>query len=431
MSAAKTLILLAALLVALAGSALMSAAAAASAMLTRVRARRLAEAGIPGANALERMIERPSRVAASSALVLAVAYSGVAAVSAWALQGVYTGAPRWLDVAAGVLVSTGVVYVFGEILPRTLAVADPETVGLAAARSATRVTALVYPISRLLSIGWRWIAATMSGGAVPEVPWVDAEELAAHPADEEAENGTEESEEDFFENVTGFREKVVREIMVPRPDMVCLEDTASVDEALAIVREHGFSRLPVYHDTVDDVRGVLYAKDLLLRLGDGRAGISIAQLARPAFYVPETKSVEELLLEMRNRTHIAIVADEYGGTAGMVTIEDILEEIVGEIFDEYDRAVPLVEELGDDRYRVAARLSIDDLNERFGTALELEADSVGGLFTELAGRIPHAGESIEIEGLRLTVEALEGARITSLIVEPSQAGDDTRRGDDD
>jgi putative hemolysin len=431
MTVAKTLILLAALVVGLAGSSLMSAAAAASTLLTRTRARRLADAGSRGAAALEHMIERPSHLAAAAALVLAVSYTGIAAVLAWALESIYSGAPHWVDAAAAVIVAAILVYLFGETLPRTLAVSNPETVGLAAAPWATRVTALVYPVARLLSGGWRWVAATISGEAAPEVPWVDAEELAAHPADEEADDSGEEPEEDFFENVTGFREKVVREIMVPRPDMVCLEDTATVDEALAAVRENGFSRLPVYHDTFDDVRGVLYAKDLLLRLGEGRAGISIVELARPAFFVPETKSVEELLLEMRNRTHIAIVADEYGGTAGLVTIEDILEEIVGEIFDEYDLAVALVQELGDERFRVDARLGIDDMNELFGTALELEADTVGGLFTELAGRIPEAGESIEIEGLRLTVESLEGARITSLIVEPAPAGDDTRKGDDD
>lgn len=430
MTAAKTLILLAALVVGLAGSSLMSAAAAASTLLSRSRARRLAEAGSRGASALERMIERPSRVAAAAALMLAATYTGIAAVGAWALEGVYTGAPHWLDVAASVVIAAVVVYVFGETLPRTLAVANPEAVGLAAAPWATRVTAVAYPVARVLSAGWRWVAATISGEAAPDVPWVDAEELAAHPADQQAEAAGEEPEEDIIDNVTGFREKVVREIMVPRPDMVCLEDTADVAEALAVVREHGFSRLPVFHDTVDDVRGVLYAKDLLLRLGQGRAGISIVELARPAFFVPETKSVEELLLEMRDRTHIAIVADEYGGTAGLVTIEDILEEIVGEIFDEYDKAVPLIQELGDERYRVDARLGIDDMNELFGTALEPEADTVGGLFTELAGRIPEAGESIVIEGLRLTVDGLEGARITSITVEPAPAGDDTRRGEE-
>src|SRR5450759_1122135 len=167
MTAAKTLILLAALVVGLAGSSLMSAAAAASTLLTRGRARRLADAGSRGAAALERMIERPSRVAAAAALVLAVSYTGI----------------------AGVFIAAVVVYLFGETLPRSLAVANPETVGLAAAPWATRVTALVYPEARLLSAGWRWVAATISGEAAPEVPWVDAEELAAHPADEEAEAG--------------------------------------------------------------------------------------------------------------------------------------------------------------------------------------------------------------------------------------------------
>jgi len=154
------------------------------------------------------------------------------------------------------------------------------------------------------------------------------------------------------------------------------------------------------------------------------AGVMPATIVRPAYFVPETKLVEELLMEMRTRTHIAIVADEYGGTAGLVTIEDLLEEIVGEIFDEYDSAVPLVVEAEDGSLLVDARLPIDDLNERFDTAMELEADTVGGLFTEVAGHIPVVGESVDIEGLRLTVEELQGTRIMKLTVRPAAAASD-------
>ncbi len=146
---------------------------------------------------------------------------------------------------------------------------------------------------------------------------------------------------------------------------------------------------------------------------------SIAGLARAPYFVPETKPVQELLLEMRTRTHIAIVADEYGGTAGIVTLEDLLEEIVGDISDEYDREEPLLTQLSPERYRVDARLPVDELNELFGTDIDTEADSVGGLFTEVAGRIPEVGESLTIEGLRVTVEVLEGTRIRQLSVEPA------------
>ena len=134
--------------------------------------------------------------------------------------------------------------------------------------------------------------------------------------------------------------------------------------------------------------------------------------------MPETKPVEELLREMRRRTHIAIVADEYGGTAGLVTIEDLLEEIVGEIYDEYDPQVTMVSVAGDGRFHIDARLAVDELDERFGTALDVDADTAGGLFTEVAGHIPKVGESIEVQGILLTVEAMEGNRVRQLIVEP-------------
>jgi CBS domain containing-hemolysin-like protein len=201
--------------------------------------------------------------------------------------------------------------------------------------------------------------------------------------------------------------------------MSSLPDTATCTEAVRLVAKTGYSRLPVYHDTVDDVRGVLYAKDLLSAVANGGSDRLAVELARSPYFVPETKPVEELLVEMRERTHIAIVADEYGGTAGLVTLEDLLEEIVGDIADEYDREEPLVVELGDQRYRVDARLPVDDLNELLGTDLDTEADSVGGLFTEVAGHIPERGESLVIEGASLTVTELQGTRIRQLIVEPA------------
>ncbi len=175
----------------------------------------------------------------------------------------------------------------------------------------------------------------------------------------------------------------------------------------------------MYRDTVDDVRGVLYAKDLLDALVEGASDRLAIDLARQPYFVPETKPVEELLVEMRERTHIAIVADEYGGTAGLVTLEDLLEEIVGDISDEYDREEPLVVEVGAEHYRVSARLPVDDLNELLGTDFDIDADSVGGLFTEVAGRIPEVGESVDIEGIRFTVTELQGTRICELSVQPT------------
>ena len=277
---------------------------------------------------------------------------------------------------------------------------------------------VLYPLARLLNAPWKWIMRLVVGEEDIQSAWALDEELRTNGSADETESAREESEEALLEAVSEFAEKVVREVMVPRTDMTCLPDTASASDAIELIESLGYSRLPVYHETVDDIRGVVYAKDLLAAIVRDSAVLP-ARIARPAYFVPETKPVEELLMEMRTRTHIAIVADEYGGTAGLVTIEDLLEEIVGEIFDEYDSAVPLVVETEDGTLLVDARLPVDDLNERFDTAVELEADTVGGVFTEVAGHIPVVGESVEIEGLRLTVEELQGTRIMKLKVAPA------------
>ena len=248
-------------------------------------------------------------------------------------------------------------------------------------------------------------------------PWITEDEYRGHLPDDE-EMARDETQETLIEAVSEFADKVVREVMVPRTDMTCLPDDADARDAIAMIEQAGYSRLPVFHETLDDIQGVLYAKDLLAALVKDPYVRPVA-IARKAFFVPETKPVQELLFEMRSRTHIAIVADEYGGTAGLVSLEDLLEEIVGEISDEYDSEVQLIQEIGGGRLRVDARLPVDDLNERFGTAIDLDADTVGGVVTEIAGRIPETGDSIEVEGLRMVVVELEGTRILTLVVEPA------------
>jgi len=318
----------------------------------------------------------------------------------------------------GLAVATLLAYAVGEALPRTLAAANPERVGLDGAPVALPVVQALDPIARALGAPWRWMVELVAK-ETQVTPWSVTPEWRGSDAAEEAER--EEAEEALLEAVSDFADKVAREVMVPRTDVAALADTATVGEAIATIHKTGFSRLPVYHESIDDVRGVLYAKDLLVALGRASSDISVASIARPPYFVPETKPVDELLLEMRLKTHIAIVADEYGGTSGIVTLEDLLEEIVGEISDEYDREVPLVSELGDGAFRVDARLPVDDLNELFGTDLDTEADSVGGLFIEVAGRIPEQGESLEIEGLRFTVMERQGTRIMHMEVAPMQA----------
>lgn len=382
-------------------------------MLSLGRVHRLAEAERPGASALEDLAMQRHRLRAVRELVAASAYAGAALA---AYEAGCRAAERPAAGLAGLVVALLAVYSVSQALPRTLAVTNPERIALGSARVARALVAVLYPLAGALCAPWKW-AVSLTGVERPFSPWAVTPEWRGAPDGDEG-GEREEAEEALLEAVSDFAEKVVREVMVPRTDMHALPDTASAQDAIELIARTGVSRVPVFHGTIDDVRGVLYAKDLLAALSRD-PDVRPATLVRPAHFVPETKPVEELLREMRTKTHIAIVADEYGGTAGLVTLEDLLEEIVGDIADEYDREEALVEDLGGGRMRVDARLPVDDLNELFGTDLDTEADSVGGLFTEVAGHIPEVGESVELEGLRLTVTDLEGTRIRQLCVEPA------------
>jgi CBS domain containing-hemolysin-like protein len=398
-----------------AGAAVLAAAETSVILLPPGRVHRLVEAERAGAEKLESLSSRAYRVRAASQLCAGIAFASAA------ILGFELGAEAGIGVAAlaeliGVVVLLVLMFAFTQALPKALAAANPEDIALVAAPIASTMVPVLYPPASLLASPFVW-AIKVAGGERPASPWVTAAEYRAGETDEETER--EEAEEALLEAVSDFAEKVVREVMVPRTDMKALPDTARTADAVALIDKTGFSRLPIYHETTDDIRGVLYAKDLLVALSAGKTDAPITTLARAPYFVPETKPVEELLGEMRTRTHIAIVADEYGGTAGLVTLEDLIEEIVGEISDEYDREELLLVDLGNDTYNVDARLPVDDLNDTFGTEIETDADSVGGLFTEIAGRIPEAGESVEVEGLRLTVTELQGTRVRQLRVEPA------------
>jgi CBS domain containing-hemolysin-like protein len=407
-------LILAVILVVLA--ALLSAAETAVMVLPPGRVHRLVEAEARGAEELDRLASRPYRLRAASALAFGLACAGSALLGA--LVGArLPGIGGSLSEVLAVIVLVLITFAVAGSLPRTLAVANPERVGLDSALPARVAVAVLYPVARMLGAPWAWLVDVVTGERAA-TGWATAAEYRSSDTDEETER--EEAEEALLEAVSDFAEKVAREVMVPRTDVTALPETATTEDAVRVIQETGYTRLPVYRETIDDVRGVLYAKDLLVACTLQGGVTTVRELARPPYFVPETKPVEELLLEMRTRTHIAIVADEYGGTAGIVTLEDLLEEIVGDISDEYDREEPLLTQLSPERYRVDARLPVDELNELFGTDIDTEADSVGGLFTEVAGRIPQVGESLTIEGLRLTVDVLEGTRIRQLSVEPAE-----------
>jgi CBS domain containing-hemolysin-like protein len=212
-------------------------------------------------------------------------------------------------------------------------------------------------------------------------------------------------------------------VMVPRPDMVTAPVTATLREVLDLIVRHGYSRIPIFRENVDDVVGVAYAKDLLRHLHAGKADAELANIMREPYFVPESKKVSDLMREMQQRrVHIAIVSDEYGSTAGLVTIEDLLEEIVGEIADEYDRDEPQIEPAGENRYRVNGRASIDEVNELLGVELpDDEWDTVAGLMYGLLGSVPTQGETVRYGDLEFTAQRVQGRRIATVLITRSPA----------
>lgn len=265
--------------------------------------------------------------------------------------------------------------------------------------------------------------------AIPAVP------AALAPAATPAAAGGEavEEAEELIERVLRLDRLTARDIMVPRTDIVAVPFAASVREAIAIARESKHSRLPVYQGTIDRIVGIVHVRDLLRFALESAEGIKVGDVMREAYFIPETKRVDELLRDLqRQRVHMAIVVDEFGGTAGIVTIEDVLEEIVGEIQDEYDVEAPLVERVSAEEAIVDGRISLEEIADIFGVSLEDEETStIGGLVQTHLGRIPQAGESVAVDGLEVTVLEVDGNRVRKLRVRripaPVQRSDDEER----
>ena len=325
--------------------------------------------------------------------------------------------PLAAAIATGVM--TFIIFIFSEMAPKTYATNHPERVAMAVTPAVSRLSKIFYPMVRVLIWISNGVIRLFGGKTIKEGPFVTEGDIKALVSAAEEQDVIEEEEKKLIHSIFEFGDTLVREVMVPRTDMVMLEEDATLEEALDIIMHSGLSRIPVYRKDFDHIIGVLYAKDLLPYLKRGESDVKPREFLREAYFIPETKRVSELLNELRTLIiHMAIVMDEYGGTSGLVTIEDLLEEIVGEIFDEYDSAMELYESLGDGRYSFDARISIDDLNELLGTEMPAhEWDTLGGLMYNLMGKIPKQGETIDFEGVRLTAKKVIGRRIYIVLLE--------------
>ncbi len=405
------------------GATLSAASLAAFVSLSRARLRHLADDGIARAERLLAVAERP--LAAAAALAAAdVVLSSLALGSVAALARAPGAPAEWL-----VLAPAFVLLLAGHAIGWAMAVERPERVGLALAGLIRGLPAVLIPLVGGLAAR---LACGVWGAPPPEAAGQRELQRLVDVVEENA--ALEEGEQKMIHGIVELGDRTVREIMVPRIDMVAVAADATVREVLDRIRASGHSRIPVYGESIDDVVGVLYAKDLLHQMPAMRLDAPVGGLVRPAYFVPETKRVDELLHELQDaRVHIAIVVDEYGGTAGLITIEDLLEEIVGEIRDEYDVAEETwIEPLGDTEAIFDARVSIHDVNQTLPLNLDdSEYDTLGGLVYARLGKVPAQGDEVYVDNARVSVLSTLGRRVhkVRVVVEPpSSNGKNGRDG---
>jgi putative hemolysin len=396
-------------------TAFASAAEAAVISANPFRIKRMAKEGTAKAELVDSMLNREEwylsalLILKNTALIVAACLSTILALDY---------APQWGTVIAIVSLIFLVLFLC-RLIPRAWATRDPERAALMLARPIRWLAFVLYPIIRLFKAITDSLIGDKEGEEVPIDAAAAEAELQLFIDAGEVEGYIEEDEREMIASIFEFDATLVREIMVPRIDMVTVEIGASIDQALDTIVETGYSRIPVYEGTIDKIVGILNAKDLLVHLrhaGDSRP--QLREMLRPAQFVPETNKVDELLEELqRERIQMAIVVDEYGGVAGLVTIEDAVEEIVGEIGDEYDTLEPFCEMISDTEAIFNARMDLDDVNKMMDIDLPTgESHTLGGLIYSMLGGVPKVGDEVTVDGVKITVLSLLGRRIKKVRV---------------
>ena len=380
--------------------------------IDRARLRHMLEEGTPRAAALARLLEEPTSTLSTILVIYTLSLCAAAAAAFWLDVDIWSSVAPWLATVLAVL--EVLVLLLVQFLGRVVAVARPEQVALTFVRPVELLIRVFYVILVPLNGLDAWVRRLM--GVQHGLTPADAEDRLRHLV--EGNTDLEEDEREMIASVIELGEQPVREIMVPRIDIVAVPNSSTVRDVLDRIVETGHSRIPIYDETIDNVTGVVYAKDLLKFLRDGAQSAPVRPLAREATYVPETKKVDELLHEMQQRhVHLAIVVDEYGGTAGLITIEDLIEEIVGEIQDEYDVEEALIEEVNDHEALFDARVSIRDVNDTLDLEIEDEDfDTLGGLLYHGLGKVPNVGDEVRVDGAVVTVLSTTGRRVRKVRV---------------
>jgi CBS domain containing-hemolysin-like protein len=401
---------------------LMAMAEASLTRMTRIRALSLEEEGRRNAALLVKLETDPPRYLNSVYLTVMIVQNGSAILVAILAESTFGG----LGVGLASLIFTLLYFVLVEAMSKTFAILHSDRVALALAP-------LVFFLGRLLAWPTRALIGLanvlLPGKGLKAGPFVSEGDIRSMAEVGSEEGSIEEEEKELIHSIFEFGDTIVREVMVPRPDIICIEDDQTLRDVQALVLSHGTSRIPVYNaeEDLDDVIGIIFAKDVLKALHQGKQDLPLAELVRPARYVPESKKVGVLLREMQQeKFHMALVTDEYGSVTGLVALEDLLEELVGEITDEYDREEREIERVEEGVYRVSGKASVDNVNEELEAELpDEEWDTIAGLVLDLFGRIPDEGEEVTFEGLRFVAEEVIGRRIAKVLITRMPApGDD-------
>ena len=354
-----------------------------------------------------KVLERP-RLRASFRLMLGFTHYLIAGLTWWAAYSVW-GKSLTLLASLGILAGTVILLLALESLAERLPLRQPELWSIRFHNTAKVMDFIMTPLSKIM--------IALQGSAGLNEPFdrtVTEDELKNWVETEQPGGSLEKDERRMIYSIFQFGDTLCREIMVPRIDVLALDVNTSIQEAINQLVQSGHSRVPVYEDSIDNVIGLLYAKDLLKMTLDQEQSQDLRILMRPAYFVPESKKVDELLAEMQAQgVHLVVVVDEYGGMAGVVTLEDIVEEIVGEIRDEYDQGEELaIEKVSEDEYLFKGQVALDDVNEVLNTNLTAElSDSLGGFIFSQLGRVPLQGDTLEMDGWNFTVEEIHGQRI--------------------
>lgn len=400
------------LIICLALSATFSASETALMSLSKLRVQQMLEKKVKGAERVDKLLSDPSKLL--SAILIGNNVVNIGASSLATSIAIDVFGNTGVGIATGVM--TLLVLIFGEITPKTLAAQHSEKISLKISAFVQIVTYLVTPISFILTKVTNLLVRILGGEVDESQPSITQEELKTLVSVSHKEGVLEGEERDMIYNVFDFGDSQVHDVMVSRTEMIAIDVEMDYEEILEVINQEQYSRIPVYEDTIDNIIGILNVKDLVLLQINKKAEFKLRDYIRQPYFTYEFKSTKELFEEMRaERIHMAIVLDEYGGVEGLVTIEDLIEEIVGDIEDEYDKEIQQIEVIEDDEYLVNGNVRLDDLNDLIGTHIESEDfDTIAGFVIGLVDKIPELGEEVEFENIRFTIESIDRNRIEKI-----------------